>query len=424
MIQIPIAFKDLFWWQHNAKSPNRFFLYYGGRASGKSTTVGLSLLLRASITTIRVLCAREYQNSLDESVKQLLTDLITENSLPNFKITKDAIINLRTNSSFIFKGLHNNIQSLKSTEGVDVCWVEEAQTITSESLEILIPTIRKPDSTLIFTWNPYTHEDPIWRRFITKPRKDEIQRTLIKKTTWKDLARLNLLNSTILGDIFAAQHTAEYAHTWLGEPYEKTSNQVIKWDDLDAATKRTADIQGGVIFGVDIARYGNDRTALAVKQGNHLESITPWNYSSIPDTVARIEREADKWKPTAINVDDTGVGGGVTDLLRKDGYPVVPINYAAKPKAVEKYPNIASELWFDFGDRINQITINPSIDITPELFEELSTRDWSINSRGLRQIQSKKDYKGSQDHRSPDLADSVLLAFYEPPTVALQWARG
>ena len=113
-------------------------------------------------------------------------------------------------------------------------------------------------------------------------------------------------------------------------------------------------------------------------------------------------------------MDDTGVGGGVTDILRSRNQPVNGVNFGAKPKHPDRYPAVSSELWFEFAEQLSEITINPNLEHRAELFHELSTREWAINNRNLREVQRKKDYKTENQTGSPDLADSVLLAYYKP----------
>lgn len=409
-MQIARPYRDLWWWLHTETPPYRYWCYSGGRASGKSTAVAQSLILRASVQPITVLCAREFQNSITDSVYKLLTGTIEKLGLQGFEIRRDGISHIN-GSSFIFRGLHDNLQSIKSIEGIDVCWVEEAQTISKTSLTTLIPTIRRPNSTLIFTWNPLTSHDPIWTYFITTDSEERLHQTCHWHTTFNDVRRL--LSQDVLDMIEADKQTADYGHVWLGLPYADTDNQLISDTMINEAIHRTPS-DGPVTFGVDVARYGNDRTALTIKKGNHIETLESWTHSSIVDTAERIRLRASQYHPIDIRIDDTGVGGGLTDLLKTYGLPVTGINYAGKPKDPQ-YPNIASELWFDFATMLPQLSINPQLADLAKLTTELTTRKWQITSRNQRQIESKQDYKDSMNLGSPDLADSLLLACYEPP---------
>lgn len=408
-LTIAHAYRPLWWWVNNDTPPYRYYAYSGGRASGKSTSIAQSLVCRAATKPIRILCAREYQNSIADSVHRLLSDQINKLGLQGYTVTREDVTHIN-GSTFIFRGLHNNLDSIKSIEGLDVCWVEEAQTLSAMSLDILIPTIRKPASTLIFSWNPRTESDPVWDKMVAHPVEPD--RTLHWHTTWRDVRPL--LNTDMLQLIDASRHMPEYPHIWEGKPLTASINTVIAYTDLDQATQRTPDLMGGVTFGVDVARYGNDRTALAIKTGNTISGLHTWAHASITDTAQRVQTFAAQHQPIMINVDDTGVGGGLTDILAQQGLPVCGINYAATPKQRDKYPNIASELWFDFAELLPSLTITPDLAHLAELLQELSTREWTINKRNQRQVQAKQAYKDSQAARSPDLADAVMLACYQP----------
>jgi phage terminase large subunit len=142
----------------------RYKIAKGGRAGSKSHNVATCLLIKALQTKKRVVCLREYQKNLQESVYQLLCDKIRSDSVMSheatgYRIMSDRIIGYN-GSEFSFSGI-KNAENFKSFEGADVAWVEEAQTISAESLRILIPTIRKPGSEIWFTYNPENEDDPV-----------------------------------------------------------------------------------------------------------------------------------------------------------------------------------------------------------------------------------------------------------------------
>lgn len=412
---IPKAYEDLLFFLHDRDNPPyRYYDYSGGRSSAKSTSVAIALALEASMYPTRILCTREFQNSIQESVKQLLADIISHYQLPGFTITREQITHVN-GSVFWFKGLHEDPEStLKGIEGVDRCWIEEAQFITDHSLDVLLPTIRKNGSTIIFTRNPLTPEDAITTRFVTHPSQLTQQRTTHHHTTWRDAEQAGILPEEILRQVEESRNNPDFAHIWEGMPYEKTINQIISWQQLADATERQPQTDGGVSFGVDVARYGADRTAVAIVKGRHLVDLVSWNKTSLVETSERIITLAGTYHPSIINVDDTGVGGGVTDILRSRSQPVNGVNFGAKPKHPDRYPAVSSELWFEFAEQLPEITINPNLEHRAELFQELSTREWTINNRNLREVQRKKDYKTENQTGSPDLADSILLAYYKP----------
>jgi phage terminase large subunit len=174
VVQLPAYAREL--WVHH-----RYKVLWGGRGGARSWTVARALLLRASQRKTRVLCAREMQSSIKDSVHQLLRDQIEMMGLKGFVVT-DREITHRNGSLFIFAGLRHNATKVKSLEGIDVCWVEEAERISKESWAILIPTIRKEGSEIWVTFNPDKEDDATYVRFILKPARDVWQ----KKVGWQD----------------------------------------------------------------------------------------------------------------------------------------------------------------------------------------------------------------------------------------------
>lgn len=159
-LDIPDVFEDLF-------VPHRFKIYHGGRGSAKSWSVARALVVRGYMEKTRILCAREFQYSFADSVHKLLAEQIEAMGLSGFyRVIQGAIYGLN-GTEFMFKGLRHNVKEVKSTEGVDICWVEEAQSVSKESWEVLIPTIRKDGSEIWVTFNPDDERDPTYQRFVT-----------------------------------------------------------------------------------------------------------------------------------------------------------------------------------------------------------------------------------------------------------------
>ena len=154
--------------------PYRFKIYYGGRGSGKSWTLCEALIRMTQCACIRVLCVRQYQNSIQESVYKLLCDTITRLGFDNdFYITKNQITS-KTGSTFIFKGIATEPLSIKSLEGVDIAYVEEAQNVTEESWTILLPTIRKEGSEIWVSFNTGSEQDYTYQYFVTNQPPNSI----------------------------------------------------------------------------------------------------------------------------------------------------------------------------------------------------------------------------------------------------------
>jgi phage terminase large subunit len=148
---------------------SRYKVAYGGRGSAKSWGFARAILARCMERRTRVLCAREVQRSIKDSVHRLLGDQIHLLGLDGQFEVLQAEIRGPNGSQILFSGLANTTsESIKSFEGCDICWVEEAQTVSDRSWEILIPTIRAPGSEIWVTFNPQEATDPTYQRFITK----------------------------------------------------------------------------------------------------------------------------------------------------------------------------------------------------------------------------------------------------------------
>lgn len=174
-VRFPKYYRDFF-------TPRRFKGLYGGRGSGKSHCFAGHLILRAaSEAGFRAVCVREVQISIKDSVKQLLEDKIRAFGLAGFFTSTETEICGKNGSRIIFRGMQNHTAaSIKSLEGYDVAWIEEAQTISAKSLELLTPTIRKPGSEIWASWNPERENDPVDVFF----RSGNDEDFLVRKVNW------------------------------------------------------------------------------------------------------------------------------------------------------------------------------------------------------------------------------------------------
>ena len=162
--------------------PCRYKVLYGGRGGAKSWGIARALLVIGVKKPTRVLCAREFQNSIGQSVHKLLSDQIISLKLESFyEITQNSIRG-KNGTEFAFVGLKNNITNIKSYEGVDICWVEEAQSVSKTSWNILIPTIRKEQSEIWISFNPELESDETYQRFVVSPPEN----CKVAKINWSD----------------------------------------------------------------------------------------------------------------------------------------------------------------------------------------------------------------------------------------------
>lgn len=194
------------------KEHHRYKVIYGGRGGAKSWTVARYLLSRGVCDPIRVLCARELRRSIADSVRRLLIDQISELGYGNHYNTTGEIIRGRNGSEFSFAGLRHNVDAIRSNEGVDICWVEEAQSVSRHAWETLIPTIRKPGSEIWVTFNPRDEQDETWQRFVVRPPKN----ARVARMGWEQNGWLPDVLFEEQNDLRERDPEA-HAHIWQGE---------------------------------------------------------------------------------------------------------------------------------------------------------------------------------------------------------------
>jgi len=248
-MEIPVEYRRLF------DSDWREAAVYGGRYSLKSHSIARFLLIKARQKKTRIGCFREFQNSIAESSYQLLADLIKQYELNDFTLTNNSIINRINNSDFIFKGLWNNEQSIKSIEGIDIAWVEEAQTVSEKSLEVLTPTVRKDGSQIVYTYNRLLEEDPVHNRLVIQGRPN----TLIINVNYDIALKYGMMPEVIRLEMEddKAKRPALYKHKWLGEPYNLERKIYNDWEFIEEIPHEARLERYGMDFG-----YSNDPTAI------------------------------------------------------------------------------------------------------------------------------------------------------------------
>ena len=173
--EFPVKLEGLF-------KKSRYKVLYGGRGGAKSWGIARALLIKGAKDPIRILCAREFQTSIRDSVHKLLCDQIEALGLLGFYEITQTSIRGRNGTEFSFVGLKNNVSNIKSYEGVDICWVEEAQTTSRLSWNVLIPTIRKEGSEIWVSFNPELETDETYQRFVAIPPAD----CITMKVNWSD----------------------------------------------------------------------------------------------------------------------------------------------------------------------------------------------------------------------------------------------
>ena len=232
----------------------RYKIAYGGRGSGKSWAAARCLIVLAMQSKIRVLCTRQLQTSIANSVHKLLSDSIQELGLSdNFEITRDQI-RCKNGSEFFFKGIQNNINEIKSIEGINYCWVEEAQSVSENSWEVLIPTIRKENSEIWVTFNPDREEDATYQRFVINPPPYTISQLVnYSENPWFP----DVLHKEM--EYCKEVDYGKYEHIWLGKTVIDTDAQIYhgKFELKEFETSDDAIFYYGADWG-----FANDPTAV------------------------------------------------------------------------------------------------------------------------------------------------------------------
>lgn len=286
--------------------PARYKVLYGGRAAGRSWTVARLLLLEASRRRLRILCAREIQSSMRDSVHRLLRDQIERMELTGFSST-DTEIRHANGSLFLFDGLRTNPTKVKSMEGIDRAWVEEAERVSERSWEVLLPTIRAAGSEVWLTFNPYLETDPTYQRFVKSPPPG----TVSIVSTWRDNP---WVSAEIKADIAHLRRVDPdgYAHVYEGQCVARSDAQVLagKWSIEAFEADPSWD---GPYFGADWG-FADDPTTLVrcwihdgvlwvdhAKYGRRVDiDRTPALFDQVPESRAHMIR-ADSARPETIS---------------------------------------------------------------------------------------------------------------------------
>lgn len=226
--------------------PARYRVAYGGRGAGRSWSFARALLVKALERKHRILCAREFQNSISDSIHTLLCDQIELLGLHSFFEVQATAIYGRNRSEFGYSGIRNNVSRIKSWEGATICFIEEGASITTNSWETLIPTIRRPGSEIWCAFNPDLESDPTFQRFII----DAPDTAIVLKTTHADNPMLPAPLQAEMEYLRRVDPDA-YAHVWEGECRRSSDAQIFR-NKYTVETFEPADGWDGPYHGLDL----------------------------------------------------------------------------------------------------------------------------------------------------------------------------
>lgn len=446
MARLNPALRDF--WKQRAR--NR--VLYGGRSSSKSWDAAGHAIYLAQAFKVRFLCARQFQNKITESVYTLLKIQIERFGLADdFEITNNRIRHKHTGSEFIFYGLWRHIDEIKSLEGIDICWIEEAHNLTEEQWKILEPTVRAEGSEFWIIFNPRLVTDFVYKRFVTSTPPQTVKRKI-------NYDENPFLSNTIKAVIAAHQEEDEddYRHVYLGEPQEDDDSVIIKRSWILAAidARKVLGIPRGGRrrIGFDVADGGKDKCATVEVLGIEAEWMEEWKASEdeLLKSATKVHIMA-RESGAEIDYDSIGVGafaGAHFDSLnaltetsiehykfnaggavynpddRIDDNPNSPLNK-------NYYSNVKAQVWWDVARRFRNtfnavrkgakfdpadlISISSGMEGVDALVDELSTPRRDFDNAGKVKVESKKDLakpnrKGGPV-ASPNRADAFVMAY-------------
>lgn len=390
----------------------RYFYLEGGRGSGKTHTAARLLLYLTSTMKIRAVCGREIQKDIDRSVHTVLNDIINAYNL-NFEVQSNKIINHASSSTIAFKGFREYGKvSLKGLEGVDIVWVDEAETLTRPTLQVLIPTMRKTNSRFIFTMNRFMDDDAVHEEMVDRLdclhiHIDYFENPFCTIETKKEAAALK------------RRSIKEYNHVYLGKPLSSASNNLFNFDKLSEAydvkfVGRT-DFPARVLS-IDFAAQGDDQCIATVLDrvteiGWKLTDQIAWDESDSMISVGRIVSMIGEYKPTISILDVGGMGHVVYNRLVEIGVDIQRFDGASIHGVdTTHYVNARANGYYELKDWFERGNLHISRSHR-EVIKELRKIRMLWRSNGKRLIEPKISIKKELGH-SPDRADSLMMGIW------------
>lgn len=386
-----------------------FFLLEGGRASAKTNSVARFILYIGEQKKVRVVCGRETQNTITESVYQILVDLIKFYNL-NYSITKNSIKHNKTGTEIIFKGFREQGRAnIKGMEGVDILWIDEAEAITKQTLDIITPTIRKPNSKIIFTMNRFVRDDPVYVFCMSREKALVIHIDYFENPFCPQKSKDE-------AEACKADNYEEYKHIWLGYPLDNASDYLFNASKVADMKNIIPNDDGYVpqrVIGIDFAAKGGD---LCVATILDRVSLTQWKVikqESWGDTepttsIGRIVNIIGENRPTCSILDVGGMGTVVHSRLVELGIKINRFDGASKDCTPDGYLNARAYGYYTLRDYIDKGRIIMNNNDTER---ELLQIRYDYKSDGTRLIMSKEKMR-SEGLKSPDRADSLMMAVF------------
>ncbi len=385
-----------------------YFLIDGGRGGGKSQSIARIILWLSEKRRVRVCCGRETQATISDSVHKIFSDLIDEYNL-NFTVKSNKIIHNTSESDIIFKGFREQGRvNIKGLEGVDILWIDEAQAITKSTLDVIIPTIRKKNSIVIFTMNRLTRKDAVYSEFVSR---DDCLHIKINYYDNKYCPQ-KLINEA---KRCKEKNSSDYEHIWEGNPLDTTNDFLFSSTKLDKAANISFYKDNSPVvrcLSVDLAGNGGDFCVASFIESKNavqwsLEKQEYWNEPDTDITKGRILNLYNTWKPKLLILDADGLGYPIYVSIKNVISSAIKFNGAAssnRPNAL----NRRADGYLTLKEFIDNEWLKVQSDL---ILNQLEYIKKSYKTNGQIFIQSKKDMK-AEHGESPDFADSLMMGIY------------
>lgn len=344
--QLPAKLRILF-------DPHRYKVLYGGRGGGKSHGIATALLVLGMNKPLRVLCARELQNSIRDSVHKLLSDKINELNFGSFYEIQQATIKGKNGTEFFFEGIKQNVNKIKSYEGVNVAWVEEAQTVSKNSWDILIPTIRAEGSEIWISFNPELEDDETYQRFIVNPPKDSV----VVKMNWNDNPWFPQVLKAEMEELKIKDYNA-YLTVWEGQCRQVVDGAIFAQElkackDSNRITTVPYDKNYPVTVSWDLG--WSDFTSLwftqAIGERVHVIDCYQNQLQEISHYVTILQERGYVYKedllPHDANKTELGSGKSINEILSRLGRNVRVVPMLSKKEQIDTARRFFSRCYFD-----------------------------------------------------------------------------
>lgn len=333
--------------------PKRYKVLRGGRGGAKSWGIARALLIIGAQRRIRVLCARETMRSIAESVHHLLESQIRELGLGDRYTVEKARILGTNGTEFVFAGLRLNVANIKSTEDIDIVWVEEAQTVSKHSWQTLIPTIRKAGSEIWVSFNPELESDDTYQRFVVHPPPDAV----VIDINWRDNPWFPDVLRREMEHLLATDPDA-YEHVWEGHCVTVVegavyANQLRAMDAAGRITRVPYDPLRPVVTAWDLG-YG-DFTAIWMAQLFPFETRLIDYIEGSGEQLAYYVRELQKrpyvwgtdYLPHDARAHTLAAGKSIEEMLKAAGRRVEVVGQLGVAAGIEQVRALFERLWID-----------------------------------------------------------------------------